>query len=348
LLWVSLCHAQELPSAIDCAAGPDSPCDEQWWGQLEALWLTRDEGDKIVLAEERRDPAAGTADAGAVLSKLTTHSIDFGFEPGLRTRLGRSLDESTDLEFVYFGLFDWSESARLINSDPNGDDNPAGLPNSLFSVGLNGSNANLYNVVERIEVELSTQLNSVELNASRPIIADSSHFLWGLRYLNLKDKLKIHAQGVDTGGDDVTDRTRVRTRNHLIGVQLGANHRLAFPKSRADLSAKAGLFANFNEQRINQGGITPTTFMDLDGDDVSLGQMLETQITVAYVPQDNFAIHAGYQLFIVSGLALAPEQLDLVGNAANFSVPVEDSSAGTDDSGTLVFHGPHVGLEIRW
>lgn len=342
----AIAHETNLTNA--CVGESDAPCYTQWWGQLDALWLTRDDGDKITLAEERRDPAAGTADAGRVLNRLTTHSSDFGFEPGLRMRLGRRLGNKTDIAFAYFGLHDWKESESLLNSDPNGNNNPANLPNRLFSAGLNGSNANTYNVIEKIEVELSTQLDSLELNLRHPIITHSTNFLWGFRYLNIKDKLKIHAEGEDIVGDNVTDRTRVRVRNHLVGAQLGMDHRIAASKAWADLSVKGGLFANFNEQRINQRGITPTTFIDLDGDDVSLGQMLETQITVAYSPMDNVSFHAGYQLLIISGLALAPEQLDLVGDAANFSVPVQDSSAGTDDSGSIVFHGPHVGLEIRW
>lgn len=337
---VSLAMAQGHEYAID---------EAQWWGSLDALWLTRDQGDKKVLAEERIDPAV-RPDGGALVSRLTTHSVDFDFQPGVRARLGRALDSRIKVELAYFGLHDWGESAMLINSDPDGDDNPIGLPNRLFSPGLNGSNANLYNVVNRIDIELSSDLHSVELNALQPIGESSANLLLGIRYLRFEDDLTIFADGIDILGEEVNDRTRVRASNDLIGVQAGLGHRFAWRAWSGGISGKVGLFANFNDQQIDQKGITQEGLdvVDLAGDAVSLGQAFDAEVTLRFALTDDFSFQAGYQAFIVNGLALAPDQVGLLGNAANFSVPVRDSSAGTNDSGTVVFHGPHLGLHIRW
>lgn len=312
-----------------------------WEGSLQALWLKRDQGDRIMLAEER----AGQ-NGGALLQRLTTGSLDAGHEPGLRIALLFPCTARTGLEVAYFGLHDWSDSAALSNSDPE-----ALSPNRLFSPGLNGSDANAaFDVIERIQVRLSSDLHSFEVNLRHRLGNDATTLLAGIRYLSFDEDLRIAAGGQSIEGEPASDRTRVKARNHLLGVQGGAGHHLAWQPWRLDLAAKAGLFANVNSQEIDQAGIAEdgSDRIDLEGDEVSLAGVVDAGIGLRLLLLENVCLRAGYQLLVVAGLAEAPDQLALLGDAAHFSAPVRDSSAGTSHDGTVIFHGPHVGLDIRW
>lgn len=313
-----------------------------WEGSLQALWLKKDRGDRVMLAEERSGQANG-----ALLQRLTSRSLGNGYEPGLRVGLiFHCTTDRTAFELAYFGLHDWVDSAALANSDPE-----ALSPNRLFSPGLNGSDANAaFDVIERIKVKLSSDLHSAEFNIRHLLGNDATTLLAGIRYLSFDEDLRIAAEGQSIEGEPASDRTRVRARNHLLGVQGGAGHRLAWQQWRLDLAAKAGLFANFNSQQIDQAGIAGdgSDRIDLEGDEVSLAGVIDADLGLRLMILENVCLRAGYQLLVVAGLAEAPDQLALLGDAAHFSAPVRDSSAGTNDEGTVVFHGPHLGLDIRW
>jgi hypothetical protein len=71
-----------------------------------------------------------------------------------------------------------------------------------------------------------------------------------------------------------------------------------------------------------------------------LAGVIEVGLTGSYQWGSSVRFLAGYDVLLVSGLALAPDQLD-------FSADPENGQY-LNDSGNTVYHGPHGGVEIVW
>jgi hypothetical protein len=61
-----------------------------------------------------------------------------------------------------------------------------------------------------------------------------------------------------------------------------------------------------------------------------------------YQLTSHLAVRAGYQMLWVDGLAVAVEQFNP--NLAELTL----GPARLNDNGTLVYHGPHLGMVLTW
>ena len=66
----------------------------------------------------------------------------------------------------------------------------------------------------------------------------------------------------------------------------------------------------------------------------------ELTLSAAYQLNETWGLRAGYNLMWISGVALAPDQLD-------FSF-TPTSGSQLSNSGSLFIHGASLGLEARW
>ena len=67
--------------------------------------------------------------------------------------------------------------------------------------------------------------------------------------------------------------------------------------------------------------------------------VLETSVQVRGELCDNVSVMAGYSVFYLSGLALAPNQLNESPGTG---------SPGVDSGGESLYYGPTAGIEITW
>ncbi len=176
-------------------------------------------------------------------------------------------------------------------------------------------------------------------------------YLYGVRFLKIDEAFRFHGQGVtdtyDSSGtliDSVTNTGdyNIGTHNNLLGLQCGAD--MIFRECRWSwgLRAKVGPYINFADQSsdIAAGvqGQTPTMSNHLSDARHDAALVGELGFTATYKFRPNLVGRASYDLMWVTGLALAPEQLQFS------TTPVNQINT----NGTTVFQGPSLGLEWLW
>jgi hypothetical protein len=335
----------EKGDKTDCVASC-SPCPRVY-GYAEALFLERSNcsDDQPVITEY-----LDNRDVGPFLS---TSDLDFDFDPALRVVAGHRLHNGWAIEGQYLGLFDASASEYLVPRDPDLD---LTLPGTIPFAGLNA----LYDS-DRIWVNYSSELHSGELNLvcccgccdpcgkgkgkSSCCDMNCRTFEWfvGFRYLNLREHFQIYGEkGIEPGESGTYD---LRTSNNLYGAQLGARVRRWGTRLGWEATGKAGMFANDaqQEQYLFDYPDWPAEFPFrpvTSASEVQMSFVGELNLTAIYRLNDVWNLRAGYNLMWITGVALAPDQLD-------FSAEI---GAGNqiNSGGSVFLHGVSCGLEARW
>jgi hypothetical protein len=323
-----------VASLLGCATSPAFAAepDAGWYADLDALWLQRDQGNNITLVDNR----VGTTQ----VSSLTTHSVSYKLRTGGKLRIGRRYDAHNSVEAAFFTVQKWKGSASNVPG--------AATPSSAASVGISLVNMA---VISRIDANFSSQLYSGEINMRHTLDSGATSFLGGIRYLQVPDNLTIQAVDIPSG---ITDTTSIATRNQLIGLQVGGEHDFNLGGGGFVFSAKGGVFLNMNKQSMVETTNAPSppylngTLINFAGSQNSLASMLEAGARVYFNVNDHVSLQGGYQLMAIGGLALAPEQIALLGNAAFVGARAINGSAGTNHNGTMFLHGLYVGMNVRW
>lgn len=340
---------QKMPCLAHC-----SPCPRVY-GYAEALFLERSnrcfDQPLLVQRDEFGNPAA---------TGLATADLQFDYEPALRIVLGFRLCEGWGIEGGYFGLWD----AEATESVAPGV--PLSFPDGLGAGGTT-EGASVWAFLHRTWVDYSSAVHSGELNlvycgdrdgkceagkcgfASAGACGTSRgrtfEWLAGFRYLDLREELRIAGQRDEIGGtaSGVYD---IRTINQLCGGQLGARWRCWGERLGFEATGKLGVFGNAAEQEqyitdypADQSGAFP--LRPLTGDDgTEVAFVSDLNLTAIYRLNEVWSLRAGYNLIWISGVALAPDQLDFSG-----TLPAGDQLHST---GSLFLHGASCGVEARW
>ncbi len=304
-----------------------------WYAQTEALWLTRNRPNAQIFS------AIDATGLGDLINVQDARDLDFNYEPGVRLTIGRRLDACNRLELSYFGLQDF-HSVRQV-TDPN---------NGLISVyGLNGpflGGTTGFDSASVHRLEYDSELHNAEFNfrhrgaAAGPLETD---LLLGFRYLGLNERFLFTSvqPGGGIGGVDAYGISENRSFNSLLGAQLGGEL-LYHATPRLDLTARAnaGLFLNFARQSSvfiqDLGNIVRA---DYPARKECLAGLIQVGLAAQYRLGQHVALRGGYDVILLSGVALASSQFDR--NSGYFGRSI-------DHSGTVVYHGPSAGLEIQW
>ena len=138
----------------------------------------------------------------------------------------------------------------------------------------------------------------------------------------------------------------VHTQNDLVGAQLGGTAvRQLTTRWSIGAKFKGGLYGNTmtqHSQLLNQqspGG--PTTDRQVSRRGNQLASLIETGLFATFQMTPRAGLIAGYDVFNITGLALAPEQLD-------FTATSFDTGGLMIDNGNLMLHGPYVGGWVMW
>jgi hypothetical protein len=305
-----------------------------WYVQSEALWLTRTRTDWIPFT------AIDTTGMGDMQIVQSSDYLDFGYKAGIRLTLGRRLDACNSLEFSYFGLQDFDGSSTVL--DPSG-----GLysPYSRFQTGLFGYTFGFDQATEH-QIEYESSLHNAEFNFRHcgPVVGSlESDLLFGVRYLNIKERFGFLSTqpGGGMDGVDAFGTATNQTSNNLIGLQIGGQIRYnATERFGLTARGKAGLLVNFAS---HDGTFTqdmgPVVHSDYSARGEALAGLIEVGLSGHYRIGSHLTLRAGYDVILLSGLALAPEQFDVYSGYFGSSL---------NDRGTVVYHGPSAGLELQW
>lgn len=348
----------KTPGARLCWVADSCACPRVY-GSIEVLFLQRTNGSFDQPVFLRTD--AGTP----VETVMLTSDLDFDFDPALRVVVGRRLHHGWAIEGSYLGLFDASDSAFLTAS-PEDPPRPVTFPGGLGT-------GNVFADVHRAAVNYSSALHSAELNLfscrgyQRCCEFDKSGcagkhggvaghlpyrtFEWfaGFRYLSLNERFRIDAERdqVPIGGGPLVTESgvyNIQSRNNLYGPQLGVRLRRWGERLGYEATGKAGIFGNDAKQRqfvIDFPDFELRPIRDsvgATGGDVAF--VGELNISGLYRLTDVWNLRAGYNLMWITGVALAPDQLDFSGE-----LPAGNQLSS---SGSVFLHGVSGGLEARW
>jgi hypothetical protein len=289
--------------------------------------------DGLIL--ERDNQAAGRRlvrdlDTDEVLMNMD--DLDFDFDGGVRAVVGwRPCGWCRSIEFVYWGVFDQSASAFV-----SGDDNLR-LPGNL------GLQVNNFFFADEVAARYDSQIHNFEVNlpcctacCDCPTSCWERSLFVGFRFLSLEEEFSILA----TDFEESSTEYNIRTRNHLYGAQVGAQLRRCTGSWSFEGIGRAGIYYN-DAERIVAPLVDFPDFEFRPGSSDSIGRVAfigDVNFNAIYHLNETWGLRAGYNFIWISGVALAPDQLDF----ENLDEPHFASTGG------VFLHGANFGLEARW
>jgi len=251
------------------------------------------------------------------------------------------------VEFTFWGLNGWKDRAEVCGS---------GNLYSRFAV--DGDYLEGFDGVDLHTTYYASYTNSYELNGRiRPRGRDDQlvlhpngkwrrecqpgayiSYLYGLRFFQENETFGFHGEG-ESSGTVYTGDYEVTSRNNLLGLQFGAD--LTFRQCRWSwgVQAKVGPYINFCDQKslVTAGPAGSPTYTALIGATKHEASLIgETGFFATYKFAPNLMGRAGYDFMWVTGLALAPEQLQFT------TAPADKINT----NGTIFYHG--VSLSMTW
>ncbi|MGW8257410.1 MAG: BBP7 family outer membrane beta-barrel protein [Thermoguttaceae bacterium] len=181
-------------------------------------------------------------------------------------------------------------------------------------------------------------------------------YLVGIRYITLGEGMHWHSEGniqysetTSTGplvDHPISGDYDVKTENDLLGFQIGADLMFRRCKWSWGVEAKIGPYVNF--ARDVQSILTSAPFDPYATVDIDTGRLEaqkqnaslvgEIKFLASYRFRPNLIGHASYEFMWMSGLALGPEQIQLVTNPL----------AHINTNGSVFLNGVSLGLEWCW
>lgn len=300
--------------SIDCGgttgAGPFNECcggdNPAIIFNAGALFLKRTTGRSFVL------------NAISPTQNFNVQDLTFDFEPAVRVSAIGDLGDGWGVEGVFFGLDNWRAHSNQVGGLVFG-------PYPGFVVIGSGTN-----------FDYAANLFNSELNF-RYAVNDRLSLLAGFRWIELSETFKADVP-LPLGGS--FSQYHISANNHLYGGQLGVEGTLWRAGGfHIDGFGKAGLFANPARQTITTESLLfPVS--SLSASNSTLAFAGELALNASYDVTRWLTIQAGYEVFWLTGIALAPNQLTVNNLATN--------QAGINTNGSIFYHGAYAGLQIRW
>ena len=176
-------------------------------------------------------------------------------------------------------------------------------------------------------------------------------YLYGLRLLEVDESFLFHSKGTGPYANDATIPVQdaagdynVFTHNSLLGLQIGADMTFRHCRWTWGVESKLGAYVNIANQSslINAYSIDGTprspynSSFSANSDTPALIGEVGFQATYKFRP--NLMARASWDFMWITGVALAPEQVQFVSN------PI----ARVNSNGTIFSQGLSLGLEWMW
>lgn len=291
---------------------------------------------------------------------LGTNDFDAEFNGGARVTVGRSLGDWYRLEGSWLGSFQWSDEVAVRNLDQydlNGDGAlDAGTSGNLYSPfsgfgtpGVNPTGVLGLDFNRFASIQFSSEFNSVELNVRRRLhthhrgkVRGEAAALVGLRYMNVTEDFSyLTASNVPAVLGSVND-VNVQTRNDLFGFQLGyLAQLLVADRAWIDVDLKGAIFGNRAEQSTvytNTNNVGVTTVFPGRADGNRTAFLGDLSVVFNYQCAPSWTFRVGYNAIGLTGVALGHENFNSDVNILQLG------PAAIDHSGSVVYHGPTIGL----
>jgi hypothetical protein len=319
-----------------------------WHVNADVLFLLRDGDRRVEFATLGPRNAAGS---NVVLSN---DDLAECMETGFKTTVSRSLSACDNLllEATYLGFHEWAEHESVRDPTLNTAGVAAGIAGTLASPFTNFGRPVLlpgFDFNNLAEIGFTSTLHSAELNIRHRtgLMCGwiETSMVYGIRYMRIDETFFYNQFSGVPAPLGASHHEGIETSNDLLGGQLGVlgSYRVS-DRWWLELDVKATLAGNDVTQetlytRVIAG--VPGVFRFDDRHNCMAG-ILDVDLMSMYQLTRNLALRLGYQMIWVDGLALASEQ---------FSANLGQLTLGpphVNDNGTLVYHGPHLGLDWTW
>ena len=301
----------------------------EWRAAIDALFLERSSGGSVPLGYTVYNPASQLPPAQPS-SNLYSDDVYFPLEAGLRLEIGRKFDNNIQLAATYWGLQQWSVS-NTIYGDPYSDTVLAYSPYLKLPTLLHGLD-------DSLGYTYGSQIHNVEFNALVRLNGDDPYWevdwLLGVRYVYISDCLTL--TGVDNL-NSASEQLNYNTTNNLVGTQAGVLFVHGWSRFQWEAGLKAGLMSNIYRQHGTDTASNPSgvpagfTPYDISNNGSGISGLFELTLASRYRLTDNLWLRLGYQVYDMTGLALAPRQLGSFGHGGN-----------------VAFDGLSIGLQGIW
>lgn len=161
-------------------------------------------------------------------------------------------------------------------------------------------------------------------------------YLVGLRFVDMNENFDWSATDIVNVGDD--GDYRIRTRNDLVGFQLGAGTTYQAPRWSLGATAKGAVCVN------RATGDSQLNFTADDTNDFNQ-RMVENQLSFVgefklqgkYHLLPNVSLRAGYELLLITSAAIAPNQATFTSNTTYLNTTANP-----------FYHGAAFGCDFYW
>jgi hypothetical protein len=369
----------EVPVVGAGPTGPAPCCEICGHGaSCPRLWSVS-QGVRIFhRSRPRRGVITNELDAATATARTVMVNRNVGFDPaaGYYTTIGRYLGRDAEnrdrrLEFTYWGLTRWEnmdertgERLTAFGVTFGSLFSPFEPTQAIFDTPVGG-----FNRADRHVIENNSELHSFELavrltprtRQDRLVMLPNGtwrrecnpgqyfSYTFGPRYLILDERFNFTSEGTiqQFGEMDqlVTGRYHVHARNHLLGLQVGAETIFRQCRSSWGFQAKVGPYLNFAGQTSTIR--TNASADPFAGDDLDILRQGEQEVAAVvgqvgavgtYQVRPNLRVRGAWDLMWIAGLSLAPEQV--VFNTG--------SAPHVNANGMLFLQGLTLEMELVW
>lgn len=254
---------------------------------------------------------------------LGADTFGFDYKPGIETGLQLGLGDTTAIEFRYFWVDTWHDSATAAD--------PLGLSLATVPGTPLGSPAWL---------DYHSDLQSVELNFR----STSGDITWlaGFRYFEVDERLRVSGAplGPFPGGG-----SRFAVGNDLSGFQIGADALLWDDSNWFTLRgvAKTGIYYVDADAAVGaRFGPPPAQWAVGRSSAQEVAFVGEFGVDATVLLTGNLRLNLGYRVIYMDGIASASSLV----SHTDFLAGVTPMHIHADNS--VLYHGLNAGLELAW
>ena len=253
---------------------------------------------------------------------LSANDVELDFAAAGRLTVGVH-GEAIGIEGSYFASDQWTGSASVFDSD-------AMLASPFTMVGSEANPLVDYNTSAVVYQE--SRLQSAELHLTPTLYRGpngNGFLLCGMRVLAL-DELMTYSSSNAVGDIDVV----ADVSNRLIGPQLGTIVEAPCPWGALGLKLKGALLYDSVDKTTDFNGIPGA------GTDGGASLLGELGIEYLVFPTPNVAIRMGYNLLVLSDVALATDNFE-----SNLLV-LQSGQANVNTDSTVLYQAPYIGVVL--
>ena len=317
-----------------------------WEINTDVVFLRRNIPDVVTSIDSQLDPLTNTLTGSN--ASLGAESLGFDLATGGRFTAGYYPTPRSGFEVSFMGLVDWNDSETFVSDGGETlrasfvDPVRAGQDDDIALSPRNTNQVEDFVAARSQRLDYESDLDSLELNYRYALTSPSDRsyttLVAGFRYMSIDEEFMFTSNDGASRLGGRLGTYEIDTSNDLVGLQIGVDSGVQVtPNLGLDVRVRGGLMLNFNDQSstfVNDNGI-PTVLTGSESD-TSVAPLVELEGSASWDIGDNFTLKAGYQLLALSGIALAPSQFG----------PLDE--LGDLNRSSVIYHGPFVGLELRF